>query len=98
MKFPSRLDIDKKGCYSMNMRKISVSAFVISIVIAYALSSALSGIILYLWVMLADWLRNEQGFSMFRAALTMGMFGGIIGLFRAVPIIQRTMDEEFRNK
>ena len=96
MKFPSRFDIDKKGCYSMNMGKIS--AFVISILIAYVLSSALSGGILYLWVVLADWLRNEQGFSMFRAAMTMGMFGGIIGLFRAIPVIQRTMDEEFRNK
>ena len=80
----------------MNMGKIS--AFVISILIAYVLSSALSGGILYLWVVLADWLRNEQGFSMFRAALTMGMFGGIIGLFRAIPVIQRVMDDEFRNE
>lgn len=80
----------------MNMKQIST--FVFSLLLTYILSSALSGGVLYLWVMLADWLRNEQGFSTLRAVLTMGMFGGIIGLIRAVPILQRTMDEEFRNK
>lgn len=80
----------------MNMKQIST--FVFSLLLTYILSSALSGGVLYLWVMLADWLRNEQGFSTLRATMTMGTIGGIVGLFRAIPAIQKTLNEQESNQ
>lgn len=80
------------GVYSMAMKQTTV--LVLGILLSYLIVSAISSGILCLWVMLADWLRDELGFSLLRTVLTMGMIGGILGLFRAIPSLQRMMNEQ----
>lgn len=69
----------------MGMKK--TISLALAILIAYALCTTISASILTLWILIADWLRNDLGFSLFRTAYTMGMVAAIFAMFRAWPLI-----------
>lgn len=75
----------------MGMRKLI--PFILGIASAYAVCSLIATAIFALWVFIADWLRNDIGFSFFRTVLIMGMVSAWLAVLKAMPSIQKAADE-----